>query len=81
LGLDYRVTVLGHVQRGGSPSASDRILGTVLGIDAVKALLEGASCTVIGQRGGQIVRTPYPASDAPGPVPDTKLTAVAALIS
>ncbi|KAL4700677.1 hypothetical protein H8959_014681 [Pygathrix nigripes] len=41
LGYDTRVTVLGHVQRGGTPSAFDRILGSRMGVEAVMALLEG----------------------------------------
>lgn len=39
--LDMRVTVLGHLQRGGRPTAFDRVLGSRLGMEAVKALKEG----------------------------------------
>ncbi len=42
LGADTRITILGHVQRGGSPSAFDRYLGTVCGYEAVRVLLEGS---------------------------------------
>ena len=42
LGEDARVTILGHVQRGGAPSAFDRYLGTVLGYAAVRQLLDSA---------------------------------------
>lgn len=45
LGYDTRVTVLGHVQRGGTPSAFDRILGSRMGVEAVMALLEGTPDT------------------------------------
>jgi 6-phosphofructokinase 1 len=58
LGFHMRVTVLGHVQRGGAPSAHDRILGTRLGAAAVKGLLEGKSGHVAGILGGQIAYTP-----------------------
>jgi 6-phosphofructokinase 1 len=57
-GLDSRVCVLGHTQRGGSPTARDRILATKLGVAAVEALLQGESGVVVGEVGGQIVRTP-----------------------
>jgi 6-phosphofructokinase 1 len=61
LGEDVRVTVLGHVQRGGSPSAFDRIMSTLLGADAVDAVLTEApqdEPVVIGIQGNQITRTP-----------------------
>ena len=48
LGFSVRVTRLGHVQRGGSPSAFDRILATRLGAEAVKQLLDGNSGHMIG---------------------------------
>jgi 6-phosphofructokinase 1 len=46
--FDTRVTVLGHIQRGGSPSAFDRILGTRLGVAAVEALLNGEQGKMVG---------------------------------
>ncbi len=58
---EVRVTVLGHVQRGGSPSAFDRNLGTILGHAAVMALLESSpddEPKVIGLRGNRIVQSP-----------------------
>ena len=61
INLDTRVTVLGHVQRGGRPSAFDRILGTRMGCEAVLALLESEAETpacVISLRGNQMVRVP-----------------------
>lgn len=58
LGFHMRVTVLGHVQRGGAPSAYDRILGTRLGAAAVTGLLEGKSGHVVGLLGGQVAYTP-----------------------
>ncbi|KAM9343337.1 ATP-dependent 6-phosphofructokinase, liver type [Pholidichthys leucotaenia] len=61
LGYDTRVTVLGHVQRGGTPSAFDRILSSKLGVEAVVALMEATPETpacVIGLSGNQAVRLP-----------------------
>ncbi|KAG5833887.1 hypothetical protein ANANG_G00280680 [Anguilla anguilla] len=61
LGYDTRVTVLGHVQRGGTPSAFDRVLSSRLGVEAVLALLEAEPDTpacVIGLSGNQAVRLP-----------------------
>lgn len=57
---DYRVTVVGHVQRGGPPTARDRILATRLGVAAVEALLEGRSDLAIGEIRGEIAYTPLP---------------------
>ena len=58
LGFEVRTIVLGHIQRGGSPSAYDRILATRLGAAAVEALSEGESGVMIGWVGGKIARTP-----------------------
>lgn len=61
LGEDVRVTVLGHVQRGGRPSAFDRNLGTLLGYDAVNAIIEAKpedEPLQIGFKGNRIVRLP-----------------------
>uniref|UniRef100_A0AAR2LJ12 ATP-dependent 6-phosphofructokinase n=1 Tax=Pygocentrus nattereri TaxID=42514 RepID=A0AAR2LJ12_PYGNA len=61
LGYDTRVTVLGHVQRGGTPSAFDRVLSSKLGVEAVVALLEATpetSACVIGLSGNQAMRLP-----------------------
>jgi len=58
IGIEPRVTVLGHIQRGGSPSARDRETATRMGFFAVKALAEGRSNLIIGTRGGDIVETP-----------------------
>lgn len=50
-GLDTRVTVLGHIQRGGTPTASDRILASKMGAEAVNLLLKGESGKMIGIQG------------------------------
>ncbi|XP_034743556.1 ATP-dependent 6-phosphofructokinase, platelet type-like isoform X3 [Etheostoma cragini] len=61
LGFDTRVTILGHVQRGGTPSAFDRILASRMGVEAVLALLEASATTpacVVSLVGNQAVRLP-----------------------
>ncbi len=56
---DARVTILGHLQRGGSPTSLDRILASRLGESAVKALMEGQRNVMIGVRNSQIVYVPF----------------------
>ncbi|XP_059495411.1 ATP-dependent 6-phosphofructokinase, platelet type isoform X6 [Stegostoma tigrinum] len=61
LGFDTRVTILGHVQRGGTPSAFDRILASRMGVEAVVALLEASPETpacVVSLSGNQAIRVP-----------------------
>jgi 6-phosphofructokinase 1 len=57
-GIDFRVCVLGHTQRGGGPTARDRILASVLGSGAVKALLDGEKHVMVGEVNGKVLRTP-----------------------
>ncbi|RYG10603.1 MAG: 6-phosphofructokinase [Chitinophagaceae bacterium] len=54
---DTKVTILGHLQRGGSPSGFDRILGSRLGFAAVNAILKGESMQMVGLRGNEIKLT------------------------
>ncbi len=56
---DVRVSILGHLQRGGSPSASDRILASRLGVGAITAILEGQRNVMIGIRDDEIVYVPF----------------------
>lgn len=56
---DVRVTILGHIQRGGSPSAQDRILASRLGAAAIDALLEGQRNVMVGIRNDEIVYVPF----------------------
>ena len=58
LDLDYRVTTLGHVQRGGPPSMRDRVLGNLLGDAAVQSLTEGADRVMVGEKHGKVIRSP-----------------------
>ena len=55
IGIDPRVTVLGHIQRGGSPSARDRETASRMGYEAVIALAEGRGNRVIATRDGRII--------------------------
>jgi len=57
VGFDLRPTVLGHIQRGGSPSAFDRILATRMGSYAVELLLEGQHGVMIGSLGDNLITT------------------------
>lgn len=56
---DVRVTILGHLQRGGSPTAQDRILASRMGAAAVNALVEGQRNVMIGDDDEQMVYVPF----------------------
>jgi len=78
-GLESRHIVLGHVQRGGSPSARDRLLGTLFGDHAVRLLTEGRHNRLVVQQAGEIASVPI--ADIAGKVrtitPDHALLAAA----
>jgi 6-phosphofructokinase 1 len=57
-GFETRVTVLGHIQRGGTPTAFDRVLATRFGIAAIDAVHDGAFGSMVALQAGQIVRVP-----------------------
>jgi ATP-dependent phosphofructokinase / diphosphate-dependent phosphofructokinase len=61
-GFDTRVTILGHVQRGGSPNAFDRVLGSNFGVAAVDLAAEGRWGTMVAMRG--VTVAPVPLSEA-----------------
>jgi len=65
-GLEARVTILGYVQRGGAPSATDRLLATQLGTRCIELLEEGHSGIMVAVRGKAIV--PVPLRDVAGTV-------------
>ena len=54
-GIETRATIIGHIQRGGSPTAKDRVLATRMGYEAVRVLAEGMTNRVICVRDDQIV--------------------------
>lgn len=58
-GYDVRVTVLGHVQRGGSPSCYDRVLASRMGVAAVDALIDGKRDIMIGVQHNKMVQVPF----------------------
>jgi 6-phosphofructokinase 1 len=61
-GYDVRVSILGHLQRGGSPSARDRILASRTGVGAVEAIMQGQRNIMVGVRNNEVVYVPF--SDA-----------------
>ena len=56
--IETRTTILGHVQRGGTPVAFDRVLGTRFGVAAVDAVADGAFGSMVALQNGAIVRVP-----------------------
>lgn len=58
-GYDVRVTVLGHIQRGGSPSCYDRVLASRMGVAAIDALLGGKQDIMIGSQHNKMVQVPF----------------------
>ncbi len=58
IGFEVRLTILGHIQRGGSPSAFDRLLATRMGVFAMEQLLAGESGVMVGLDGRQMVTHP-----------------------
>ncbi len=57
--LDIKVTILGHLQRGGSPTVFDRVLASKLGVAAVEGLLIGRSNVMAGIMNNQVIYTPF----------------------
>jgi 6-phosphofructokinase 1 len=60
IGFKTRVTILGHIQRGGSPTAFDRMLASQFGVKAVELLLDGQSNVMTGLNGREITGVPLP---------------------
>lgn len=58
-GLDAKVCILGHIQRGGTPTAGDRILASRLGAAAAEGLLNGDRDVMFGVQAGEIVKVPF----------------------
>ena len=63
-GYETRVTTLGHVQRGGTPTAFDRVLATRFGVAAIDAVHDAAWGSLVALQAGEVVRVPL--SDAVG---------------
>lgn len=81
LGYEARATVLGHVQRGGSPSAFDRMLATRFGAAAIEHLIDKNYGVLVGLQNGQISATPYREVIKNKKTPDTGLLDLARVLS
>lgn len=78
---EVKVTVLGHIQRGGSPSCYDRVLASRLGVGAVDALMEGHSHIMIGISHKEVVHVPFEIAINGRKKLDEKLIRVADIMS
>ena len=56
---DVRISILGHIQRGGSPTCSDRVLASRLGVAAVEGLIDGKRSVMAGLKANKVVYTPF----------------------
>ena len=54
-GMETRATIIGHMQRGGSPTCKDRVYASIMGAMAVNLLIEGKTNRVVGYKHGQYV--------------------------
>lgn len=62
-GIDYKVCVLGHTQRGGTPSDKDRVIGSLMGARAVEALKKGLTQKMMASHNGNIIEVDFPPPD------------------
>jgi 6-phosphofructokinase 1 len=76
-GIETRVTTLGHVQRGGTPTAFDRVLSSRFGVAAIEAVHDGAFGQMVALRQGHVVRVPLSEAVSSLKVVDAELRAVA----
>ncbi|HWP48668.1 MAG TPA: 6-phosphofructokinase [Candidatus Limnocylindrales bacterium] len=81
LGFELRVTVLGHVQRGGAPGAFDRLLATRLGATAVESLARGEHGRLIGLLKGEVTATPLAEVVVNKKLPDLHLLELARVLA
>jgi len=75
--IDTRVTVLGHIQRGGSPTAFDRILATRFGVAAIELVREEKFGFMVGLRGNHVVPVPFEEALAEPKTVDAELYEIA----
>jgi 6-phosphofructokinase len=80
-GFEARLSVLGHVQRGGSPSVADRALASRLGSAAVTALVEGRSSVMAGWSKGAVVEIPLEQATRPCQKVTPELLALARVLT
>lgn len=80
-GLDLRVAILGHIQRGGSPTATDRIWGSRWGAEAVKRLVAGEQAFYLGCLNGQLVQQSLSTLEDPPLAPPAELGELVRILS
>ena len=80
-GFETRVTILGHVQRGGTPTAFDRVLATRFGVAAIDAVHDGAFGSMVALRAGEIIRVPLAEAVTELKTIDSRLLEVARVFS
>ena len=78
-GYETRVTVLGHIQRGGSPTSFDRVLGTRYGVTAVDLVEQGKFGNMVSLKGNQITYVPLSEATAKLKFVDPELIRTAAI--
>lgn len=78
---ETKVTILGHIQRGGRPTCADRVLASRMGVRAVEALMEGQHYVMVGIRDRKIVYTNFEQATKQNPEMDEELLRVADIIS
>ena len=81
LDVDLRVTVLGHVQRGGAPSAWDRLIAARFGVNAVERLLAGESGIMVGLRAREVLPVPLEESGTRQREPDMEFYRMARMLA
>ncbi|RMF12859.1 MAG: 6-phosphofructokinase [Candidatus Dadabacteria bacterium] len=79
--LDDRVVILGYIQRGGSPTARDRILASRLGVAAVDALQSGQTAVAVGERCSEVALTPLETAVQEQPPLDLQILRLAEILS
>lgn len=79
--FDIRVSVLGHLQRGGAPTVNDRILASRLGVAAVEHLLAGTRSAMLGSVNGNITVTPFDRAIKGSKLPDPELYRILGILA
>jgi len=78
---ETKVTILGHVQRGGRPSCADRVLASRLGVKSVEALMNGRNNEMVGVRNRNVEFTDFERATKQNPEMDDELLRIADIIS
>jgi 6-phosphofructokinase 1 len=81
VGFETRVTILGHVPRGGSPSAFDRMLATRMGVKAAEELLAGNTDVMVSLSGRDIITVPLEEVDSKTRIPNMELLDMAKILA